>query len=481
MRNLFGYLAVSILSALIGLLAIPLSTRLFDQQLLGQLNLLLSIALVAYMVMLLGMDQGYIRFYYENRSEDARKSLLLRSLCLPALLSLSFIVVSFVYRNWLGVYFNGNPTLIALALGLLVFSLVLLRFTTCFCRVRNLLALFGLFSVINVIFSKCIYLLNPGEKNFSATLGSIITCTSILSIICILFLLISNNGSIHLKNDDGVFHQRAVAYRTFACYSVPLMPAMLLSTVNANIPLFFVRHILDFSAVGLFSMSVTVSSAINFIGSGINSFWPTYVFNNHEHKQHVIQLFHRALTFCLYFTASILIALRAIVPFFLGEGYESSGGLFAILIISPLCYSIGETAGIGIHIKKKSYLYLIVYLAGLIVNIFLCFALTHLLGVTGAALSVSITAIVLLLAKAVIGNRFYDSTGSLRWLVGAIVLISTQAFACQVISNYGITLLVSSICIGLFPLVVGVPSFKRDCKEIVCRISASLGKRKNDW
>ena len=459
------------LSAIIGLLAIPISTRLFDQQLLGQLNLLISIALVVYVVLLLGLDQGFIRFYYDLKSVDARKALLVRSLCLPVLLSSVVILIAFAFRDRLGAYFNGPPTLVALALGGLILSLILLRFVICFCRVANRLVLFGLFTIINVIFSKCICLLNPSEKSFSTTLKVIILCTALLSIIC-LYLLTKYSFS------SGILHRSSTAYRKLLCYSLPLMPAMLLSTVNANIPLLFVRHILDFSAVGLFSMSVTVSSAINVIGSGINSFWPTYVFKKYDTNQHVIQLFHRVLTLCLFILASILIAFRAVVPLFLGRGYEGSGSLFAILIISPLCYSIGETAGIGIHIKKKSYLYLIVYLLGLLINVVLCLVMTSLLGVVGAAISVSLTAVVLLLAKAIIGNRLYNSTGSLRWLVGAIILTSVQAIVCQVVLDYVVTLIISGACIGIFPLVVGVSGFKQDCKEAAYYISSSVCKRK---
>lgn len=471
MRNLFGYLSVSVLSAFVGFLAIPLSTRLFDQQLLGQLNLLVSIALVAYVVMLLGMDQGYIRFYYEQEGESTRKSLLAHSLCLPMVMSLAFFAVLITCRDWLGSYLNGDPTLVALSLGLLVIALVLLRFAICFCRVTNWLALFGVFTIINVLFSKCIYLFNVGEKTLSATLAVITLVSAVAIAVCLSFLI----G----RNFDGdIPKRRSVSFKKLLCYSFPLMPAMLLSTVNANIPLFFVRSILDFSAVGLFSMAVTVSSVINVIGSGVNSFWPTYVFENYKTKQHAIQLFHQALTFCLLVFASVLIAVRPIIPVFLGEGYESSGDLFAILLISPLCYVIGETAGIGIHVEKKSHLYLAIYSTGLIINIVLCFLLTRSFGVAGAAASVSLTAIAMLLIKAMVGNRFYNSTGSVRWLISAITLVSAQAITCQMTTDYLATVVVSLACIGLFPLFVGMPAFKRSSREVVKKICLAMEERR---
>lgn len=463
MRRLLGYLAVSIVSALVGLLAVPVSTRLFEQNVLGQLNLLVSIALIIYVVLLFGMDQGYIRFFYEQANKGARKLLLVRSLVLPLLTSVLLIVALLLCRDWLGLYLNGEPLCVALSLGFLVLSLVLLRFAICFCRVSNQLLLFGAFTIVNVLFSKCIYLFNLGDKTFSVSLRVIIVVSIAATVACVLFLMLSNSG-------ERTSARQCVSFKSLFSYSLPLMPAMLLSTVNANIPLFFVRSFLDFSAVGVFAMSVTVSSAVNVIGSGVNSFWPTYVFKNYSNKQHVIQLFHRALTFCLFLLATILIIARPVIPMFLGEGYESSANLFAILLISPLCYTIGETAGVGIHIQKKSSLFLLIYCGGLVINIALCFIMTSWFGITGAAASVSLTAIMMLLAKAIIGNLFYDSTGSFRWLLSAISLVSVQAISCQVLTVYPATVIISLASVVLFPFLAGISSFKRDVKDVADRL-----------
>ena len=129
-------------------------------------------------------------------------------------------------------------------------------------------------------------------------------------------------------------------------------------------------------------------------------------------------------------------------------------------------------------VEKMSYLYLAIYSAGLIVNLVLCFLLTRAFGVAGAAASVSLTAIAMLLIKAVVGNRFYNSTGSVRWLISAITLVSAQAITCQMTTDYLATVAVSLACIGLFPLFVGVSTFKRSSREVVKKICLAMEERR---
>ena len=76
MRALFSYSFASWLAALIGFIAVPIGTRLFPQELLGQLNILLSIASILSIVALAGIDQGYIRYFFEEKESEGRKELL---------------------------------------------------------------------------------------------------------------------------------------------------------------------------------------------------------------------------------------------------------------------------------------------------------------------------------------------------------------------------------------------------------------------
>ena len=471
MRSLFAYSLISLLSALIGFVSIPISTRLFGQELLGQLNFLLSLSVMLLTVSLAGMDQGYLRFYYEK--SDMKRRVLLRY-CIETTLVIAAIisVVLVIFRDAVGSYIGGDPLLVTFALIQLLAALIVLRFSICYCRVTESVILFGFFTIINTVFNKCIYLFSVFDRSIHGSLVSI-TLIAVVTVIACTVFLVKKSG----KNDANVTldenEKKAVAR-----YAMPLVPAMALSNVNLYIPLLSVRSMLGFGAAGLFSMSVTLASVINIIGSGVNSFWPSYVFKNYRAKQSTIQLFHRILVFALFVFACILIVLRPLVALFLGPGYEQSSVLFSILLLSPLCYTIGETAGIGIHLSKESHLFLVIYGAGIAINIALSHYLVSFFGVMGAAISVSVTAIVMLLLKAVFGNQRYDSTGSLRWLISAIILISLQLTMIVNVDEYALSVALSIACLILYPALVGLSSFTSSIKETFSYLRAAIAGRR---
>lgn len=471
MRSLFAYSAVSLLSALIGFISIPISTRLFGQDLLGQLNLLLSLSVTLLTVSLAGMDQGYLRFYYE-KSDLGRKKLL--RYCMGIVLIVSCIISIFLvmFRDEIGGYIGGDPLLVTGVLVQLLIALVMLRFSICNCRVTESILLFGIFTITNTIFNKCIYLFSFGEKTLRGSLVSISVVTAIATVVCLVFL-VKRSGKTDLRGKLDACEKKSIAR-----YSIPLVPAMVLSNVNLYIPLFSVRSLLGFNAAGLFSMSVTLASVINIIGSGVNSFWPSYVFKNYRARQSTIQLFHRVLVLAMFAFASVLIVLRPLVALFLGPGYEQSPALFSMLLLSPLCYTIGETAGIGIHLSKASYLFLIIYAVGIITNIALSYVFVALFGVNGAAVSASVTAIVMLLLKAVFGNRSYDSTGSLRWLISAVILSCLQAVIVMLTDEYALSVVVSVVCLLVFPFSVGANSFVSTVSETLVYVRGAIARRR---
>lgn len=471
MRSLLAYSSVSLLSALIGFVSIPISTRLFGQELLGQLNLLLSLAVMLLTVSLVGMDQGYLRFYFDMI--DSRRGALLRY-CIRSVLGVAAIVsaVLIVGHDAVGAYIGGDPLLVTAVLIQLLITLILLRFSIYYCRVTESVLLFGALTIVNTIFNKCVYLFSFGDRTLSGALIAISIIAAIVAI-CSLVFLVKKVG----EGFRACCRLNADEKKSIARYSIPLVPAMVLSNVNVYIPLFSIRLLLGFGSAGLFSMSVTLASVINIIGSGVNSFWPTYVFKNYHTKQGTIQLFHRVLVLSMFVFASLLMILRPLVSVFLGPGYEQSPVLFSILIITPLCYTIGETAGIGIQLSKKSYLFLVIYAVGIVSNVILSYALVYLLGLNGAAISTSVTASVMLLLKAVLGNRSYDSTGSLRWLASAIFLCCLQAAIVMVAREYVLTVLTSVLCLLLFPVLVGVNSFVSTIREAFTYLRGVIAER----
>lgn len=468
MRALLGYSAASWLSAIIGFLALPLATRSFSQEIIGQLNLILACAIVLQTIALMGLDQGYMRHYFELKNQRQRAALLAFCTLIPVLVTAFLALLVLVFNVDVSAFFGTEGANVCLALALAILALVMVRMAACYCRASARLPLFIFFTVCFTILSKCPYLLNFGEKNLPQTLSVMCTAFLCAALASAAMMLPGIRG--HSWADMRTIDQGGIIR-----YSFPMMPAMLLANLNTYVPLFAIRLMAGYDDLGIYSMAATVASVVGVVSAGVNSFWPTYVYEHYFDRHETVKTFHKALTTALFLMGTILIGLRCLVPWFLGPGYEQSSILFAVLVISPICYSIGETSGIGIQIAKRSRIYLAIYATGLVLNVVLAAMLTAAFGMLGAAASVATVGIIMLGLKTTIGNKYYDSIGSARWWLACAALLIAQCLS-AVSMAYPLSIAVSIASVALYPLLVGIREFKATVCVMAQYVKKGAGK-----
>lgn len=428
-RKLLGYSAVSWIGALIGLLVIPVSTRLFSEADLGKINLFISAATIAYTVVLLGFDQGLIRFFYECDSKSERGRLF--AFCTGASVIACCVVAVFAGVAWepLTEYLVGEPSgFIAPCFVVVVTALVLVRFASSYWRAAENMSLYSAFSLGSIAIQKLSYFFGA---LVGATYVSGIASTTVFSVFCIVLFIVVCCPLLRMAiGRDG-----KLPYSDILRYSLPLMPTTLLSTANGYLPAFFLRSAGDFGEVGVYTMAVTLASCVSVFSSGINAFWPPYVFKNYRTSQRNIQLFHRAVVFAITVVVLVMMALKDQLLLVLGPGYSAASRYLPMLLIVPFAYTVGETAGIGIHLAKKGHLLLMAYALGISANLVVGMFLVPRLGALGAAMSAAICSIVVVAVKARLGEREYRSIASWRHMVGSLALLISLSVA----SGWGVT------------------------------------------
>lgn len=422
-RKLLGYSAVSWIGALIGLLVIPVSTRLFSEADLGKVNLFISAATIVYTVALFGLDQGLIRFFYECDSKSERGRLFV--FCVGASVIACCIVALLAGMFWgpLTEYLVGEPSgPLALCFVVVVAALVLVRFASSYWRAAENISLYSVFSLASIAIQKLSYF-------FGAIVGATyvagIVSTTVFSALCIAFFLVACFPLLRIGTSRGGRPPHPNVLR----YSLPLMPATLLSTANGYLPAFFLRSTGDFGEVGIYTMAVTLASCVSVFSSGVNAFWPPYVFKNFRTKQGSIQLFHRTVVLVITAIVLAMMALKDQLLIILGPGYASASQYLPMLLIVPFAYTVGETAGIGIHLAKKGYLLLVAYALGIVSNLVIGALLVPTLGALGAAVSAAACSVVIVTVKACFGELEYRSIASWRHMVGAFLILALLSVA----------------------------------------------------
>lgn len=425
--RLFGYSSISWIGAIIGIIIVPMSTRFFLPEDLGKINLFISTSTIFYCICLLGFDQGFMRFFFDFKEKEEGRWLYAKCVVTSILAFVLLSLVCMLASPWLSSFIAGEKDMLIVPLLLLVVaSQIALRYSQTYWRAADRLIPFAVLSLSMIALMKFCYFFG-GVVSFDFMSGAFS-----LAIFAVAFILLSL-----LFTKDELFGQKKKpsnhTYARLLKYSLPIAPAVLLSTANGYIPMYAVRAIADLGEVGVYSMAVTLTAVISVFSSGINSFWPPYVFKNYKTKQKSIQVFHQALVLVLSFLVISVMSLQDAALLFLGEGYLEAASYFPFLLIAPFAYAVGETAGVGIHIAKKSKYSLLTYLVGITSNIFLSFGLTKYFGVVGAAAAAAISAILMLVIKTHFGEREYQSVGSYRYMGSSLSVMFALALAKSVL------------------------------------------------
>lgn len=419
--KIVGFSFVSIVSAMLSFVVVPLSTHLYDPVSLGRINFFFSVTAVLLTLFCLGLDQGYCRFYALIRDEERRKRLLAFNLIICWIfLSVVFgVAVVFNERISLWLFGDGDKPAVAMLYSV-VFCVVALRFISLRYRMREDVWGYTLFAGAVSVIQKGLYIVSAvfsTEYVFALGWVSVACCPLLLA------AMVHERANFRLpiaSDRSDYFHEIR--------FSLPLLASGLVAVLTNYIPQFAIRASLGFSAVSIFTAALTVSLALNLIQSGFNAFWAPYVYQNYSDQSEKIMDVHEAVVMVAV-TACMLLAMFADPVFLLfNHEYSEGASLVPFLALGPLCYTIGETAGVGINLRMKSGLNLFVAAVTLSTAAFLSFTLVPVIGLGGGAVAVGTAAGVGLALKTVLGERYYTSIRDkgfmLRGLVPYVVICS---------------------------------------------------------
>ncbi len=419
LKNMVGFSMMTWISFVIGFIASPIATRLFVPDELGKVNMFGSYAALISSFCYLGLDQAFVRFFREPPGRLTQKGLFTFCTLVPLGFSvLSSLVLVFSWR-WFSYQVMGRPDFsVFLCLCLYSVSLVVYRFLSLCYRMEQNARLYTVQGVVQVLLTKIAYLaVGLGNATGKAAL---ICLTVLMGLFTLGFILIQRS-----RFDPHFATQMdKPAFRELAAFALPLVPMSILSWLNTDISRVVLRQLLGFSATGIYSSALGLAATINIIQTGFNAYWAPYVFENYQSDdRRRFYTVHRLMACLLTFFGLLITLLQSPVFLLLGKSYRSSVVFFPFLFLSPICYCLGETTGMGITISKKTYWSTLIFLFSVIVNIGLCYLLIPLMGMTGAAVSSAASAVLTLLLRTLIGERYYKAIERYRYLAYTIGLM----------------------------------------------------------
>lgn len=447
LQNFFGYSFPIIVSSIISFIAVPIFTRIFEPNILGQINLFSTYGTIVVSIALLGLNQGLIRFYREPPGRNLSNALYKLCLVIVSVSSFIIVILIIIFRSYLSFSIAGvyNLTLI-IFLIIYVVSFAIITISNSFYRVSGAIVVFGIMSIITNFASKLSFL---GAVFFQ---DKFLTAIMLLSGSFLVLAIV--NFLLTFKSIKGVstFYGRKEIFPLLS-FSLPLVPALFISQVNTAIPKIVISNVLDFNEVGIFAAAFSVVSILSILQSAINVFWAPFVYKNYISNPSSLRTGQVYITFFIILFAMGVILFQDIIYQIIGEKYKDSQVFFSLLLASPIFYTISETTGVGINISKKTYLNILIYLFSSALTFILSVPLIKNYGLYGAGISVSLAAFMMFVIKSVIGEKYYKVFGNYKQTFSSIflfilcVLMNSVLYDFQIIRVILTIIMILIICL----------------------------------
>lgn len=417
-----------IASAVLGLITIPFLTWFFSIEDIGrftmvQITLGLTVSLLS-----LAMHQAYVREYHEQ--ED--KTVLLKAAMAPGLLLLFLTIILTVVspisvsKLLFGIESGWLTTLLLMS----VIATFFLNFLSHVLRMEERGLAFSLTQIMPrmtllVLIGIIIVLDLP--NNFLILLSS--NSLSLIATLSCFILLTFNSWKNILKVLLSISLMKEMLK-----FSLPLVAGGLAYWGLTTIDRFFLRTLSGFDELGLYSVGVTIVSAVSVITAVFSNIWHPTVYKwvkegiDPKRVQSVIEF----MTLAFSVIWSIAGLLSWIVPMFLPSEYGNITFLVVASIAMPLFYLLSETTVVGIGISRRSGYAMLASIAAVIVNAILNYFLIPSYGAAGAALATCYSFFVFFVVRTESSAYLWVSLPRLKVyiVVSSYLMVTTVVFIC---------------------------------------------------
>ena len=417
-KNFFIYGLGGILTKLVGFFLLPIFTSQLTPEEYGYYDLILSISAIIGAIAIMQYDAGFQRYYYKQESEIEKDILVSTIFYIIVMLSsiaaiLFVIAVPFVSSLW---FSHGYLTALRLA-GVEVVVANVLIYLLCVLRYENRPKQYAVIAVSSALLNAflCISFVVYFHLGVTgALLGSILSQLTI----CLIILLIERKRLVLVFD--------ILILKKVSMFAFPMVPARIGSVANSYANRFFMISMFTAEMIGLYSLSLKLSSAIGLIQTAFQFAWLPYLYkilNRDGHKEIIIEVFRQCVYAICLIVLLISIFAQDIVMLVSNRGYLEAYTILGFLCLYNGIYIIKDTAEIGVKVTGKSIYVTYAYFISVAINFLFLFILPRYCGLIGIALSLLLSNIVLIYLTLYFSNRLYKINFPVRLF--SIVLVLT--------------------------------------------------------
>ena len=442
------------INIIIGLLTVPITTRMLSPEQYGISSLINTIVNVLGIICYLGMDQGFVRFFYDEKEEN-RGKLLLESLKLPFIVIIIISIIIFFFQEKISIFIIGKyETIIWKILILSMIFTIFNRFSLLIVRMKQRGKLYSFFNVLTKIieFLFILILYKIYGNNYKTLAISILISLTIVTIL-----------SIFLEKNIWIFKgELKTSKKELLLYSLPLSLTMALNWLFGSCDKVIIKLFSNLTELGLYSGAFKIIALMSIVQTGFTTFWTPVTYEHYSKYPDDTLFFKKATDYLaiIFFTLGIgILSTRNIIILLLGKKYYNSIFIMPMLVFIPIMYLLSETTMVGIAFKKQTKYFFYISIVVSLTNLFGNILLIPYLGAKGAAISTGISYILFFSLRTYFSNKLINFNFDLKRIYFIIFLLFDYALILSFYNNIYFTILVG-ILLEMIVLIIYFPILK---------------------
>ena len=411
-----------------GFISSPIITRLILPEEFGKFSMFNTLTSLFLFILMLGLDQSYIRFFYEE-DEEVRGKLLVRVVKLSMIVNIILSLILVIFYKPLSKMIIGQCSILLIFVIIIhnTFNIIN-KFSVLVVRMQqkgksySFLQVLGRVSYILFIVATFKYFKQDYRTLvFAAVLSNVVVAVLAVIIERKQWFSFSNRGEIKTP------------MREMIKFGMPLILSMSITWILQSTDKFFVSAYNGYLELGIYSSAFTIVAIINSVQESFITFWVPVANEKYKESPENTEFFSKVnsiVSMLMLLIGVGIITFKDIIVILLGSKYRDAIFIFPVLALMPIMYTISETTVIGINFKKKTRYHIITSLIAAVANIIGNMILVPVLGAKGAAISTGISYMIFFIVRTVISQRFYYVDYNLKRLyISVSTLVVLAAYS----------------------------------------------------
>lgn len=449
LKGLLGFSIVPITTALITIFVIPVISNVFPAEEYGKINLFYSVGALLTTLFMLGLDNSFIRYYFEPPRGLSRQSIQTMALAVGLVVTILCAAVCILFfSDPVSSYLFGEyrPWLIAM-LAAYVAASVLFRLLNIDARMSERHGRYCVQSIAQTLITRIAFVAIALVS--TRYVYSVVAMTVGMLVLALLFAFVQRRS--FGRFESRVPHESVVILLSFG---VPVMLTNFVLNLNGTAGRLILSGAGMYDAAGVFAIATTLSNVFTVIPTAFSTWWSPFMYKNYKTERETITKVHDLVMLGAGIIVALIIMLQNVLFSLVGGEYAACQTYFMIIMLNPIQALICETTSYGIAIKEHPIYNAVASAIGVATSIVVTIVLMKDFGVYAAALGVAASAIVTGIIRSVIGQRYYRCVASpLRTVVGS-ALIAIACFANSVFcQSVGVEIVAGAAMLVIFGLM----------------------------